>query len=43
MDIGLSNGVDESSVEGVVNHGGVSVGNVGGGIGQSIPRLCFNH
>merc|ERR1712233_245520 len=38
VDIGLSNGVDESSVEGVVNDGGMSVGNVRGGIGQSIPR-----
>jgi len=38
MDIGFSNGVDESSVKGVVDEGGVGVGDVGGGIGQSIPR-----
>merc|ERR1712083_1295795 len=38
VNIGLSNGVDESSVEGVVDEGGVSIGNVGCGVGQSIPR-----
>merc|ERR1719400_621546 len=37
VNIGLSNGVDESSVKGVVDKGGMSVGNVGGGVGQSIP------
>ena len=37
MNIGLSNGVDESSVEGVVDKGGMRVGTVGGGVGQSIP------
>merc|ERR1712212_764564 len=38
VNIGLSNGVDESSVKGVVDKGGVSIGNMGGGIGQSVPR-----
>merc|ERR1719400_1543929 len=38
VNIGLSNGVDESSVKGVVDKGGMSVGNVGGGVGQSIPE-----
>ena len=37
VNVGLSNGVDESSVKGVVDKGGVSIGNVGGGVGQSIP------
>ena len=40
MNIGLSNGVDKSSIKGVVDKGGVSVGNVGGGVGQSIPEIC---
>ena len=39
--IRLSNGVDKSGVEGVVDEGGVGVGNVGGGVGQSIP--VFTH
>ena len=39
VNVGLSNGVDESSVKGVVDKGGVSIGNVGGGIGQSIPGV----
>merc|ERR1712203_1207852 len=39
VNIGLSNGVDKSRVKGVsVDDGGVSVGDVGGGVGQSIPR-----
>merc|ERR1719180_595253 len=38
VNIGLSNGVDQSSIKGVVDKGGGSVGNVGGGVGQSIPR-----
>merc|ERR1711970_1442607 len=38
VNIGLSNGVDKSSVKGVVDKGGVSIGNMGCGIGQSIPR-----
>merc|ERR1719385_558214 len=38
VNIGLSNRVDESGVNGVsVDNRGVSVGNVGGGVGQSIP------
>ena len=41
MHIRLSNGVDKSGVEGVVDEGGVGVGNVGGGVGQSIP--VFTH
>ena len=40
MNIGFSNRVDKSRVNGVsVDNGGVSVGNVGGGIGQSIPGV----
>merc|ERR1712168_204407 len=39
VNIGLSNGVDKSRVKGVsVDDGGVCVGDVGGGVGQSIPR-----
>merc|ERR1719430_707224 len=38
VNVGLSNGVDESSVKGVVDKRGVSIGNMGGGVGQSIPR-----
>jgi len=38
VNIGLSNRVDESRVNGVsVDNGGVSVGNVGGGVGQGVP------
>ena len=42
MDIGFRNGVDESSVKGVVDEGGVGVGDVGGGIGQSIPSIFYH-
>merc|ERR1719385_566623 len=38
VNIGLSNRVDKSRVNWVsVDNGGVSVGNVGGSVGQSIP------
>ena len=42
MDIRFRNGVDESSVKGVVDEGGVGVGDVGGGIGQSIPSIFLS-
>ena len=37
MDVGLSNGVNKSGLEGVVDHWGVRIGDVWGGVGQSIP------
>merc|ERR1712012_1290606 len=38
MDVGLSNWVDESGVEGVVDNWGVGICDVGSGVRQGIPR-----
>merc|ERR1719394_2246264 len=38
MDVGLSNGVDESGVEGVVDNWGVGICDVGSSVREGIPR-----
>merc|ERR1719382_1617083 len=38
VDVGLSNGVDESGVEGVVHNWGVGICDVGGSVWEGIPR-----